>query len=56
MRECYGQSLWISRERAQTMACELECHLKGRGGLRLILPMPEYDRYIEEMKNCSLWD
>jgi hypothetical protein len=33
------------------MACELECQLKGRGGLRVILSIPEYDRSTEEMKN-----
>lgn len=34
----------------ETMACELECQLRGRGGLRVILPMPEYDRFIEEVR------
>lgn len=34
----------------ETMACELECHLRGNGGLRLILPMPEFNHYIENIK------
>ena len=33
----------------ETAACELECHLRGEGGLRLILPMPELDHIVEEM-------
>lgn len=37
-------------ECTETAACELECHLRGKGGLRLILPMPELDHYVKEMK------
>jgi hypothetical protein len=34
----------------ETMACELECQRRGKGGLRLVLPMPEFDRYVEKAR------
>ena len=34
----------------ETMSCQLECALKGKGALKIVLPMPEYDEYIKKMK------
>lgn len=34
----------------ETIACELECQLRGNGALKIVFPMPELDQYIEEMK------
>jgi ferredoxin-like protein FixX len=38
----------------ETTACELECQRRGRGALRLVLPMPEFDRYVEEARKQDL--
>ena len=38
----------------ETMACELECQRRGKGGLHLVLPMPEFDRYVEEARKQDL--
>lgn len=37
----------------ESLACELECQLRGEGGLSLVLPMPEFDRYAEMMKESG---
>jgi hypothetical protein len=34
----------------ESLACELECQLRGGGGLTVVLPMPEFDQYIETIK------
>lgn len=34
----------------ETMACQLECSLKGKGALKIVLSMPEYDAYIRKTR------
>lgn len=38
----------------ECLACELECELKGKGGLKIDLPMPEFDKYMEKNKNVEV--
>jgi ferredoxin len=37
----------------ESLTCELECQLKGGGGLTVVLPMPEFDQYAEMMRERS---
>lgn len=38
----------------ECLGCELECELKGRKAIRIILPTPELDEYLEEIKNKGM--
>lgn len=54
-----GQTIALNMDRekiakggcTETLACELECQLKGKGSLKILLPMPEFDKYMEKNKN-----
>lgn len=32
------------------LACELECSLKGRGGLKIVYPMPRLEAYLSRLE------
>lgn len=55
-RDGDGIALNMDREKikrggcTETTACELECQRRGRGGLRLVLPMSAFDRYVREAR------
>ncbi len=59
-RDGNGIALTMDQERirrggcTETMACELECQRRGRGALRLVLPMPEFDRYLKQARKEDL--
>jgi len=38
----------------ECLGCELECELKGRKAVQIILPTPELDEYIREIKTRGM--
>jgi ferredoxin len=53
--------LKISPEEAQRgqcsecLACEEACHAQGRGGLRIELPMPNLEKWLEHLKQKGIY-
>lgn len=39
----------------ETIACELECQLRGNGALKIVFPMPELERHVSEIKKKGMW-
>jgi len=39
------------RECTECLACELECMINGKMAVRIILPMPELDKYLSRISN-----
>jgi len=38
----------------ECLGCELECELKGNKAIQIILPTPELDEYLNELKNKEI--
>jgi len=38
----------------ECLGCELECELKGKKAVQIILPTPELDEYLNELKNKGI--
>lgn len=38
----------------ECLGCELECELKGRKAIRVILPTPELDEYLKEIRSKGM--